>query len=163
MSNNNNNNINWFEHNKKVAKRIGVPLTLVRNGKRVAKTQERLAKDVRNRDRRDEQRIANRVRKFEAKIISSPYHRAEFGNRHMYWNDYVELKPKLIKEGIKLWNDIKNFYKKRGIRNNGFAGNYLNQLYETFNVANMNSAMWLFFQELNARGANRFRNYHEER
>ena len=160
MSNNNNNFMNWL---KKRAKGTGVPLTFVRNGKRVAKTQERLAKDVRNRDRRDEHRIANRVRKLEAKIISSPYHRAVAGNIFMHWNNDISLKPKLITEGIKLWNDIKKFYKKRGIRNNGYAGNYVNQLYETFNVANMNSGMWLFFGELNARGANRFRSYHEER
>ena len=143
--------MNWL---KKRAKGTGVPLTFVRNGKRVAKTQERLAKDVRNRDRRDEQRIANRIRKLEAKIRRST-------PEEINWNENVVLKPKVINEGIKLWEDIKNFYKRRGIRNNGFMGTYVNQLNETFNIA-LNTTMSLFFGELNYRGAKRFRYYHEE-
>ena len=58
--------------------------------------------------------------------------------------------PKLITEGIKLWNDISFFTKSVA-----YAIMVTLEITEidnsddTFNVANMNSGVWLFFGELN--------------
>ena len=166
-NNNNNNNINWLKrranHLKKVAKRIGVPMTYVRNGKRVAKTQERLEKDIINRERRLKSNMQKRILQFKGKLRS--WENVDFDRLKNVSDEEIQgdarLGSRVITSGVKLWKDVLQYLQKAGLRKM-FLG--LDEVF--FNLGNLtlDQEVWVhFFEQLDGMGENKFRRRYQKK
>ena len=169
---------------KENAKRFGVNLTHVVNGKRVAKTRSRLSKDVRKKDKAEWKKLAKRLRKFQDKL--EPVIARATNNTNTWLNneeDPRQLNSKLITKGIELWQDIVSYYNKRGTRMETYTGYRtrnrgkrapnphwrapINRMWGNFNTNGVNlnarSALGGFFQDLNSLGPRDFRMDYQKR
>jgi hypothetical protein len=165
---------------KENAKRFGVKLTHVVNGKRVAKTRSQLSNDVRKKDKAEWEKLVKRLRKFQDKLEPVIGRATNYNNGWLYINsidDPRQLNSKLITKGIELWQDIVSYYNKRGTRNGSprssgrrtlppratisrFRGNFNNVNGVNLNI---NSAIDGFFADLNSMGPREFRMYFQKR
>jgi len=165
---------------KENAKRFGVKLTHVVNGKRVAKTKSQLSNDVRKKDKAEWEKLVKRLRKFQDKLEPVIARATNYNNGWLNTLDNTrQLNSKLITKGIELWQDIVSYYNKRGTRNGSprnrgrrmptphfratisrFRGNFNN-----LNGVNLNnnSAIHGFFMDLNSMGSREFRMYFQKR
>ena len=164
---------------KENAKRFGVNLTHVVNGKRVAKTRSRLSKDVRKKDKAEWKKLVKRLRKFQDKLEPVIARATNYTNTWLNnEEDPRQLKSKLITKGIELWQDIVSYYNKRGTRMETYTGLGrrgkrapgrvpINRIWGNFNTNGVNlnarSALGGFFQDLNGMGPRDFRGEYQKR
>ena len=163
---------------KENAKRFGVNLTHVVNGKRVAKTRSRLSKDVRKKDKAEWKKLVKRLRKFQDKL--EPVVARATNNTNTWLHneeDPGQLNSKLITKGIELWQDIVSYFNKRGTRMERYTSfprfrgkrapnphfraaiNRFNGNFNNVNGVNLgnNSSLSGFFWDLNSMGPSDFR------
>ena len=168
---------------KENAKRFGVNLTHVVNGKRVAKTRSRLSKDVRKKDKAEWKKLVKRLRKFQDKLEPVVARATNYSNTWLNnEEDPRQLKSKLITKGIELWKDIVLYYYKRGTRMEKYSGTTfshrgkrlpnphwrtINRIWGNFNTNGVNlntrSALGGFFQDLNGMGSIDFRREYQKK
>ena len=153
---------------KENAKRFGVNLTHVVNGKRVAKTRSRLSKDVRKKDKAEWKKLAKRLREFQDKLEPVIARATNHTNGWLNIENTRQLNSKLITKGIELWRDIVSYFNKRSMVRYDDNFTYINRFYGNFNNVNgvninNNSALGGFFSELNTWGPRDFRVYYQKR
>jgi hypothetical protein len=173
------------------AKRFGVNLTHVVNGKRVVKTRSRLSKDVRKKDKAEWKKLVKRLRKFQDKLEPVIERATNYNNT---WLNNLEntrqLNSKLITKGIELWQNIVSYFDKRGTRVETYSNEprhrrvgptrsrrgqraptphfraTINRFYGNFNNVNgvnlnVRSALGGFFTDLNSMGPREFRVHYQ--
>lgn len=169
---------------KENAKRFGVNLTHVVNGKRVAKTRSRLSKDVRKKDKAEWKKLVKRLRKFQDKLEPVVERATNYNNGWLYnLENTRQLNSKLITKGIELWQDIVSYFNKRGTRMERYTSSprhrgkrlpnphwraTINRFHGNFNNVNgvnlhNNSAIGGFFTDLNSMGPREFRMYFQKK
>lgn len=106
---------------KKRAEQWGVSLTRVVNGKRVAKTNAQLFRNIKIKNKSEHENLAKRLANLQNKITTHDKYNSRFvkGLREDAWK-YEKLK-------VSMWNDIRSYFAKRGIRYPG-----VEHLYKTF-------------------------------
>ena len=106
---------------KKRAKQWGVSLTHVVNGKRVAKTNAQLFRNIKIKNKSEHENLSKRLANLQNKITTHDKYNSRFvkGLREDAWK-YEKLK-------VSMWKDIRSYFAKRGIRYPG-----VEHLYKTF-------------------------------